>query len=257
MDQSADPVIEADLQAYVDGQLPVARRIAVEAYLCRHPSEAAMVMGDLRTRDELRLALAPKPAGARLATADAARRLERGLSRDRLFGRLRKVAAVAMLVGAGWFAHAELGALGVGRVVASALPPGYVADAVMAHRTTLIRAAMQSQPEVRDYDPDEIRAATAIVMPVLPKGWSVVDVQIFPSTYGPSVELSVRAGKLGTVSLFAVRPGVFDVVPPTPALRDGLAASYWQVGEVAYALVAAAEAGALDEAAARLAGSLY
>ena len=57
-----DPVTDADLDAYVDDQLDVARRIEVEAHLAARPEAAARVMSDLRTRDELRVALAG-PAG--------------------------------------------------------------------------------------------------------------------------------------------------------------------------------------------------
>ena len=47
MDHPVDPVIEADLQAYVEGQLPVARRIEVEAHLCHDRGDALRVMEDL------------------------------------------------------------------------------------------------------------------------------------------------------------------------------------------------------------------
>ncbi|UOK72065.1 anti-sigma factor family protein [Ancylobacter polymorphus] len=266
MIQPVDPVSGDDLQAYVDDQLSVARRIDVEAYLSANPAAASRVMGDLRIRDELRLALAETPraastATARLATAEAARRLQGALARARWTRRLRIAAMVALLVGAGWMANAQFGHLGVSRVVASGLPPAYLEDALRAHRTAMVRADMPSQPGASHYDPAEIRAATAIVMPVLPEGWKVADVQVFPSTFGPSVEMTVEAGEIGTASLFAVRPGGFDVVPATTVPRDGLTAAYWQVGEVAYALVAQAAPSAdtrdLDRAAARLARTLY
>ncbi|HSI39303.1 MAG TPA: anti-sigma factor [Xanthobacteraceae bacterium] len=262
-----EPISDADLQAYVDDQLGVERRIDVEAYLSRHAEAATRVMADLRIRDELRLALADVPRRAAPLTVGAARRLEQGLARDRLFGRLQRAASIALLIGAGWFAHAQFGPLGVSQVSAAAPPPAYVSDAVMAHRTTLVRSAMRSQPGAPDYDPAEIRAATAIVMPVLPEGWTVTDVQIFPSTFGPSVELVVRTGDFGTATLFAVRPGAFDVVPATLAHKDELTAAYWQMGEVAYALVAGGgsptpdratlDQTMLDQAGTRLARSLY
>lgn len=257
MNHLPDPVSEDDLQAYVDDQLAVARRIDVEAYLSRHPAEATRVMADLRVRDELRLALAETTALRDATTMDAARRLESGLSRGRLLSQLRRAAAIAFLVGTGWLAHAYSGPFGVSEVVASSLPPSYVSEAVMAHRTTLVRAAMHSQPAVRDYDPAEIRAATAIQLPALPANWEVTDVQVFPSAFGPSVEMAIRTAQFGTVSLFAVRPGSFDVVPATLVARDELAAAYWQIGEVAYALVAKADSRELDKAATGLAKSLY
>jgi anti-sigma factor RsiW len=257
MDEPVDPIAEADLQAYVEDQLPVARRIAVETYLCHHPADAVRIIADLRVRDELRLALADMPRVARISTTDAARRLERGLARGRLFRRVRQVAAVATLIGAGWLAHAEFGPVGVSEVVASGMPPTYVTDAVRAHRTTLLRAGMRSQPEAPNYDPAEIRAATAIVMPALPEDWAVTDVQVFPSTFGPSVEMAIRTGTSGRVSLFAVRPGVFDVMPATLAHQQDLTAAYWQVGDVAYALVGGGDSRELGRAATRLARSLY
>jgi anti-sigma factor RsiW len=257
MDCRIDPITEIDLQAYVDDELRPAHRIAVETYLCCHPVQATRVMADLRARNELRLALADTLRPARVMTIDAALRLEAGLSRDRTLRRVRRIAVAAILAGAGWFAHAEIGPLGVSRVVASTLPPAYVADAIMAYRTTLVRAAMHSQPEIPSYDPAEIRTATAIVVPSLPRAWEVANVQIFPSTFGPSVEIVVRTEALGTASLFAVRPGKFKVVSVTLTHKDDFNAAYWQVGEVAYALVARAGSLELDKAATGIAKSLF
>jgi len=257
MKETGDPVLDADLDAYVDDQLDAGRRIEVEAYLSGHPEAAARVMSDLRVRDELRLALAVSKGMARPATGDAARRLERGLARRRFFGSLQRVAAVAVFVAAGWMAHAGFGPLVISEVVASTPPPDYVTDAVMSHRTTALRASMTSQPEVPDYDPNEIRAATAIVMPGLPKDWRITDVQLFPSKFGPSVEMAIETESLGAVSLFAVRPGTFDVVKPTVAAMQDVTAAYFQIGEVAYALVAQADARDLDRAAKKLSDTLY
>jgi anti-sigma factor RsiW len=116
---------------------------------------------------------------------------------------------------------------------------------------------MASQPEVPDYDADEIRAATAIVMPTLPKNWQVRDVQVYPSQFGPSVEMAVQTEELGLVSLFAVRPGTFDVVKPTVAPSGDVSSAYFQIGEVAYALVAKGNFSDLNRAAERLAETLY
>ncbi len=253
----SDPITETDLHAYIDDQLGVQRRIEVEAHLSRHPDMAARMMSDLRSRDELRLALADQSVVERVATYEAARRLSRALSRDVLLGRLRRIAAVVAFVAIGWFAHGEYGSLGISASIASAPPPAYVDDAARAHRTALVRASMHSQPGLPDYDPEEIRSATAIVVPKLPQGWQVLDVQVFPSTYGPSVEMAIRSDTLGTLSLFAVRPGGFNVRPTTVAAEDEVTAIYWQLGEVAYALVGKAESSALEKAANTLVETLY
>ena len=257
MNRRIESITEIDLQAYIDDELAANRRMEVQAYLRCHEAEAAQIMSDMRTRDLLRLAVAESSLPPSGATVDAAVRLERGLWRDRMVQRARSVAAVAILVGFGWLAHAEVGQLGIGQVVASALPPAYVTDAVMAHRATLVRASMHSLRDAAVYDPAEIRATTAIVLPTLPQDWQVADVQIFPSSFGPSAEMVIRSETFGTGSLFAVRPGKFDVVPPTLTQKDDFAIAYWQVGEVAYALVAKAEPKDLSEVATALATSLY
>jgi anti-sigma factor RsiW len=252
-----DPITQGDFDAYVDDQLDGARRIEVAGYLSEHPDDAARVMADLRGRDELRLALSAPLTVPGLASAQAAERLQRSLGRRQIFHRLQRVAAVVLLVGLGWLAHAGFGPLVVSEVVASQPAPAYVEDAVMAHRTSLVRAAMPSQPGKGRYDPAEIRAATAIVMPKLPAGWKVKDVQLFPSTFGPSIELEIGSEKEGALSLFAVRPGSFDVVKPRVVGVGDMSAAYFQIGEVAYALVADGGAADLDKAANQLAGTLY
>ncbi len=251
-----DTVTDADLDAYVDDQLPIARRIEVEAHLCRDPEAAARVMADLRTRDELRLALSQPLRARAAATTEEARRLQRGLGRDRLMRRLRPAAAVALFIGVGWFAHGHVGGLGIAPAGASSPPPGYVTDGMRAHRTAAVRAHMHSQPAVRDYDPAEIRAATSIAVPSLPDGWEITDVQVFPSNTGPSLELAIRSDALGTLSLFATRPGRFDVVPETLVHEASLEAAYWQIGEVAYVLVSSAPPDRVEDAAKTLSASL-
>ena len=257
MDDPIDPITEADIEAYVEDQLPTERRIAVEAYLGRNPPVTMRVIADLRIRDELLLALADPPRTQRVGTMDAARRLQRGFARDRFLRQIRLVTAAVVLIVTGWLAHAEFSLLGAGAVIASTTPPAYVGDAVVAYQTTLLRAAMHSQPANRDYDPAEIRSATGIVMPALPADWTVTDVEIFPSSFGPSVEMAIRSKVLGGVWLFAVRPGRFNVIPATLAQKDDVAVAYWQIGDVAFALLARGDAKELQTTATRLADTLY
>lgn len=255
MTDPRDAVSEADLDAYLDDQLEPLRRIEVEAWLAARPGLAARAMADLRVRDELRLALAGwRPAG-RPETVDLARRLNRALSRDRRLLRLRRLAAAVTLVGAGWLGHA---ALAPTVVTASPPHPAFVADALRAHGAAALRAGMESQPKASRLDAAEIRSATGIALPALPEGWAVRDAQVFPSPNGPSVELALAVEELGGVSLFAVRPGGFDVIAPRRGPEGEAASAYFQIGDAAYVLVAPADTGeALERAAAGLARSLY
>ncbi|MFB2550213.1 anti-sigma factor family protein [Ensifer soli] len=263
---ATDPILESDLDAYVDDQLDLARRIAVEAHLSMNPEGAARVMADLSIRGELRLALANQATLVQPATRDAARRLERGLSQGRMLSMLRRIAAVAALVTAGWVANATFQPFHATEVVASTPVPAYVEEAIRAHRTEALRGTMASQAPAAMLDADDIRAATAIVLPDLPESWRVSDVQIFPSDFGPSVEVAITPEEGRRLSLFAVRPGTFAVRNVSHYESGGVDAVYWQIGEVAYALVSDHEADAaetkpqvsrLDQEAVRLARTLY
>src|SRR5262249_30038250 len=143
-------------------------------------------------------------------------------------------------IAAGWFAHAQFGPLPMGASVAS--PPAFVDDAAGSYHAVLTRAAMLARhPKEARYDAGKIRAATAIALPELPREWRVLDVEIIPSAHGPSVEMAIAAGgNLGTLSLFAVRPGDFEVRSPAVADKGSETVAYWQIGEIAYALTGVA-----------------
>ena len=247
-----DPINEADLHAFVDNLLDVPRRIAVEDHLARHPETAARVMADMRTRDALAAigGLRLPPPATRVLKA--ARRLDRGLVWRRIGLRLRRAAAVALLIGAGWFAHAHVGLFEIADSEASPTLPAFVDDARHSHQTALIRARMVSQPEAPDYDPAEIRAETGITLPALPADWRVADAQIFPSRFGHSVEIAVETDALGRVSLFAARAPSFAVIAPTAARSGAAVTVYWQTGEFVYALTGAGPEAGLEQAASRL-----
>jgi anti-sigma factor RsiW len=251
----SDPITEADLLAYVDDQLDVARRIEVEEHLARNPEAAARVMADLKDRDALRLAFAPELPRPPEALLRAAGQLERALTWGEFGLRLRRIAAVVVLIGFGWFAHGQVG-LGITDSEASPKPPAFVEDALHSHETVLLRARMTSQPEVAAYDPTEILAETGIRLPPLPDDWQVHDAQVFPSRHGHSVEVAIDAGDLGRVSLFAARVSAFDVITPTLARFDKAKAVFWQTGPLAYALTGTGSDKALERAAIRLSRKL-
>lgn len=249
----AETVTTFDLEAYVDGQLDPERRFEVEDYLARHPDAAARVMADMGARDALRLLaaapLGPPPA----AQLEAVARLRGGLLRAGRVRALGRIAAALALV--------MLGAL-AGRFAPLISQPEpsateFVADAVQAHSTSLMRAAMRSQPEAAYYNPSEIRSATRIVLPQLPVSWQVTDVQVFPSDEGPTVAMAMRTRDLGPISLFAARTADFAEREPQTVQTGARAVAYWQIGHVAYALTGAAAPADLQRAAGRLSDALH
>jgi anti-sigma factor RsiW len=232
----ADTVTDADLDAYVDGQLDAGARLRLENYLANEPAVASRVMADLAMRTTLKLAFKEEQVAASPKTREAARRLTASLEARRMWTLVQRLAAIAVLVSIGWFANSTVGPLGPSKVNASVHPPAFVEQALRAHQTALVRQQMPSQPVVQTYNRDEIRSATAILMPELPRDWQVADVQIFPSDFGPSVEAAIQKNGM-RMSLFAVRPGQFAVEPVKELKLDEAEAAWWQIGEIAYALV--------------------
>lgn len=108
--QPEDPILDTDLDAYVDGELQPGRRIQVEEYLSRNPTIAARVMADLRMRDELRLSLTPEPDAPQERAVEAARRLESGLARPGQLQLLTRIAAGLVLFFAGWTINDQIDA---------------------------------------------------------------------------------------------------------------------------------------------------
>ncbi|SMF67557.1 anti-sigma factor family protein [Allosphingosinicella indica] len=242
--ESIEPI---ELEAYVDDQLDLARRMAVEERLAHDPELAASVMADLRARSALRLlarAEGPVPSGLGSAADRLDRRLA-GKPRSRLFrplaGLMTSAAAVVLLM------------IAVNDGPAQAEPPPYVADALMAYRTGMLRAGMESLPQSRVFDAGEVMRATRIRMPVLPEGWTVRDVQIFPSDEGPALQIMVDTAEEDAISIFAIHAG--SDAPATPVVIDKGAESvaYWRNGDISYALTGAAAPEALDIAARDLA----
>lgn len=249
-----ETILDNDLDAYVDNQLEGAGRLRVETWLAKNPEVAARVMADLGMRTTLKLALTVDMVTGRPQTREAARRLSSGLADARMWKALQKVAAVGLLISVGWFAHSSITPR---EVNASVPPPAFVEHAVRAHQTSMLRAGMPSQPEAQTYDREEIRAATAIVMPRLPPAWKVVDVQVFPSAFGPSVEARIQTEEGTSISLFAVRPGEFAVEPVKDINFANAEAAWWQIGEVAYAVVSSSLNSGLTDEAELLKNSLY
>ncbi|MGK0623905.1 hypothetical protein [Bordetella bronchiseptica] len=150
----------------------------------------------------------------------------------------RQAAAAVLLVAVGWAGHVGYAARYPDmRHVVAATAPSFVEDAVQAHRTAKVRAAMASQPRVPHLDADELLRATGVRVPALPASWAVRDVQVFPGRTGPSVEMEVEAAGLGRLWVFAAREPAHaaEAAPVVSRFQDAPIA-YWQQGQWAYAI---------------------
>jgi anti-sigma factor RsiW len=243
----SDPITEPELHAYIDSQLDPSRCAEVEEFLAQNPPLAARIMADMHARHLLRLAFRARDEAPTPAAIYAAKRLGRAFGWRRVGLRLRSLAACAVLVGAGWFAHSQVGVFRLGDAHAR---QDLIEDAVRSHEAALIRSRMVSQRSAETYDPKEIMAATGISLPHLPQDWRVIDTEIFPSRSGESVELTLEAGELGKIWLFAARPPAdADAIPLTTIPGPKGTTVYWQKKELAFALTGSASEAALKKAA--------
>lgn len=253
-----DSVTDADLHAYVDDQLDANQRIRVERYLVQNSEAASLVFADMRARDMLRLAFGAQPAdGPTIEMRNAARRLERALIWARISLHLRRTAAAVLFIGAGWFAHAQADLFELTDDRASLVTAAFIEDARQSHETVLVRERMASQRHIASYDPTEILTVTGITLPELPPDWRVIDVEIFPSRLGHSVEIAIKTDDFGYLSVFAARSPAPRALEPTLAHSPKSVTVYWQSGEFLYALTGAASGPALEKAAVRLHTSLH
>jgi anti-sigma factor RsiW len=238
----AEHVTDTDLQAYLDGQLDTAGRIAVEAYLQAHPEAAARVMEDLRLRDELRLFLAEADWPAPPATIGLARQLTRALGWRSFGRRLRQGLVAAMLIGAGWLAHAEF-ALFVDQVAAAHPVPAFADEAAEAYRAVRLKLDAGSNPAPTLLPLAAARTGGLLPVPTLPGTLRLRGSDLVPWDGGTAL-VAVYAGRQGEiVTLFAAEVDSFAVTAPEAATVRGLPTVFWQHGPFAYALN-----GALPEA---------
>lgn len=240
-----EAIDEAEIQAYMDDELDLRRRLAVEDYLAANPVAAQHLMAHLRMRTSLRL-LAGNMEDTPAAMRDAAVRLSgrlpsaagRGL-RDLFAARVVKgLAAASLLLIVG---------LPIRDVTAS--PPDYVGDAVKAYRTGLLRAQMTSQVETPHIDTGEVQRRTQIRLPHLPSHWTVTDAQIFPSREGPALQVMVRTADEQKLSLFAVRADSDAPDQPTAMRHEGASVAYWREGDMSYAITGGETPESLDSVA--------
>ncbi|GJD36038.1 anti-sigma factor family protein [Methylobacterium aerolatum] len=198
-----DPITDSDLIAFVDGQIDPMRRIEVEAHLAAHPQAAARVMADLHDRDALRATFRERIGPGPERNVHLARRLDRSLRWNLVASRLKRAAAIAVMVGAGWLAHDEIGSFGVPGTMASTIDASLLDDARQARTVARLRAATAGDGIT--YDRERLRRVTGVELPPLPEGWNVRDLQVFPSRHGTGIEVTFDADLLGEVSLFATR----------------------------------------------------
>jgi anti-sigma factor RsiW len=199
-------VSEHELHLYVDGQLDPARRPIIEAYLRRHPQEAARVRSYQRQNALLRdlfseLGAVPSPAG----TAKLARRIDWRLGPPRSPG----VPARAAWMVLGLVIAAALGATGSeiyhGHAAAAELMRRFAEDAALARS---LYADAVNPTEGGDDGALALKTMldpriTVLPMPDLSqRGFILVGGRMLPSATGTEAQLLYRDKAGRPVALF-------------------------------------------------------
>jgi anti-sigma factor RsiW len=187
------PIVEDDLQAYVDGRLPEGRRAAVEAHLAQHPEVRERIGLEMRQRGSLRGQLEgrfaePVPPRLWIANIQAARRAT-------MMRRLTAVAAGLLIfvagAGAGWIAAGH-------ETVASAIAPpattGVAQNATAAYRTFVVEVAhpveVASAQEAHLLQWLSRRLGKPLVAPDLtPFGYRLMGGRLLPGNGGAAAQL--------------------------------------------------------------------
>jgi hypothetical protein len=227
MSKADTRIADAELNAYVDGQLDAKGRLEVEDHLARHPELAARVMADLRARDALRLAFAPDDRPAQAATLHAARKLERALKIRGWAPAIARLAAALALFALGW--GASLGWQELNRA---------------PNQTAMLQEATRLGEDL------------GVRLPRLPDGWQVLGAARTETPQGPGVKLTFRTPEFGRLSLVARNTREVDFVWPTVNTNES-SKIHWQLISDSYELTSNLTGKPLEFAALELYQTLY
>ena len=223
-------VTEAELHAYVDGQLDPTRRAAVEAYLAECPDEEARLAAYRRINDELRSLYGPVIGETVPASMLRPRR-----RRLRVALRAASIVGWVLLGGAvGWWAHpalspdrAPLAAL-LGQAMAAHVVytpevrhPVEVGADQEQHLANWLSKRLDAQVRPPDL---KSRGYRLMGGRLLPGGGEAAALFMYEDSVGRRLTLYVRKEAGGRDTAFRF------------ARRDGLSAFYWIDRDLGYAL---------------------
>ncbi|AWK87949.1 anti-sigma factor family protein [Azospirillum thermophilum] len=228
--------LDADLHAYVDGELNPARRIEFEAYLAANPAAAARVHDFLHQKEALRRGLDLLSAAPSAPVTSLTDRLGRHLGVGLALRRLGPIAAMLLLVTGGW----SLGSWYHGHHASGwAAVPAFADEAAEAHSATLAAVPLPVAPSA-----DDLKAMAdvlaqriggkAIDLPDVDPNLTLVRARLVPWNEGPALQFVYREPDGEVLTLFVVvgdSPG--DIGLHTVE-QDNLQLVYWRAGTAAY-----------------------
>lgn len=237
-----DKVDDMEIEAYIDGELDLSRRLAVEDHLSRHPDLAAKVMADFRNRSALQL----------LTRADVI--LSRSLS-----GTVEKIRKEGRMF---WYRRPALGLAAMAIVALTGVvvlernnrPPSYINLAVTSHRTLADRIGFGVNKPVSERT-HTLLLASRIAVPRLPSDWRVTDVELLDARTEPAILIAVKTAEGHHLSILAIRKRSSAPRDPDTVRNGGQSVAYWRKGDFSYALTGEGDPDQIDATADALADS--
>lgn len=246
-------VHEADLHAFVDGQLDDDGAARVLAHLEANPDAHARVLAYIRQKELVRAALEQLPTPAEPRVKEPGRPEPVPVRRS-WSEHMRRVAAAAVLVGVGWSMHTALDLYREWRV------PPVVEAATLAHQVFVsdtirpVELPASAWWEMRDWFEQHLGAPVDI--PDLSAvGLRFVGGRLLTSGVGPMAQLLYEDSDRQRLTVYLTKaPATADQDLQIVKVSH-FAAGYWKEGDLAYTIVAEMEAEALRALAFEIHGS--
>lgn len=253
MSAERSPITEADLHAYADGQLPVARRLDVEAWLASRPEDQARVQAWVRDNEALRELLAPvlaEPIPAALGAPPPRRTVP--------WRQLALAASIAAFgVGLGWVGRGVLSGDPAAPVRAAAgdSPPAFARRAAVAH--AVFSPEVRRPVEVGAEQESQLVAwlSKRLEAPVKPPhlgraGYELIGGRLLPGERGAVAQFMYQDRSGQRLTLYVTREAQPAGEHAFRFSREGsVSVFYWIDGGFGYALSSAAGKDELYEVA--------
>jgi anti-sigma factor RsiW len=256
------PVNEADLHAYVDGRLPAARVVEVEAYLASRPDEAARVQAYASQNDALRRLFDPvldEQVPERMATPSP-----RGNRRWQWQALAAGLAIAIVSGGAGWGLR---GAMPIDQSMARIEAPAaqQAAWSGLAHQAAVAHAVYSPDArrpvEIRADQEDQLvtwlskRMGSKVRPPHLGElGYELIGGRLLPGASGPVAQFMYQDGTGQRLTLYVSTENARNKDIGFRFSKEGAVNVFsWIDGKFGYALSAGVDKGEL----ARVAGAVY
>ena len=229
---------EADLHAYIDGELDPQRRLAFEAFLASHPAVAARLHDYLHQREALRQGFAqmlgdtPRQTESLIGRLYGRLRLERAVRR---FGPL--AAAVLLLVGG-----ANVAALIHQQKTALHGVPAFADQAAEMHATAVSQSLAFSDLTPADLTamaqglPHRLGSVTVNLPNLEPNLLTLVRATMVPLNNGIGLQFVYRERDGEMLTLLVVAEDPVDDKGLHAVEQRGLQLVYWRNGATAYTL---------------------